>query len=738
MRVSCCLVPLFLIMSFFSRKVANVFFRMLFALMILLSLICVTFFVISGYFLDTTVFSYSIKEMLDIMKSSTQAPFWSYVIILALPILFFFISKKNFKFPKVFIVVFIVAIIVSLFIPENKSKSNTFSYIKTNKEYFFWKSILFGKKYKNITQNSQLQEITEEYRSYFPQYNFKETNYPFLHKADYEDVLSSFFHMNEIPPNIVFILIEGFSQEVLDSRYQLMPFFDSLSQKSLSWKQCWSASERTFGAFPALFGALPIGEKGFMALSPYTPAYHSLLKTMGQNGYNSAFYYGGWYGFDNMENFMKENGVECPLKEWDSDIEEESIGAFWGKEDHLTFRQAVRDINFDDTCPRMDIYLTLSSHDPWEYPDMEIRQKTFENRIQSLKNITTEEKISLLQQKKVFAAFSYVDDALRQLITEYQEKAGFENTIFIITGDHSPLTRQLRGPINFHVPFIMWSPMLKEPKNLQGVVSHNDFTPTILAMLQNKYNFEVPKDVAWLNSCMDTSLTNSAETFSPFYSSDRDLIGVLYKDYLLCNEVLYHYQENNLFPINNPEKRKELERLMSMHSSLNDYVSKNDALVKLKIHDTRLNLNRTWLDENDTIATKSYFAKKTELPVVKSPDNNSDALFFDKNNEFIGFLSYKIGDNDITAFRVEVEFDIYIENDTPEAVFVCKDLKTEKGSPIYDELKNTNDWEHYSYSYTFKKEQHDFSKDDEYIIYLWNPKQLKGYLDNIKVLCIYE
>jgi uncharacterized sulfatase len=733
LKLSFFLIPIFFIISFLSRKFVNIFFRLFFALMILFSLICVTFFSIAGYFLDATVFSYSVKEMMDIMKASTPVPFWSYIVMIALPLLFYIFSRKRYKISIPLIVCFIAIMVISFFIPSSTASEDESSYVKANKELFFWKNIFNKQKTIAIVDHEQLGKLTDEFRSYFPQFNFKERKYPFLHEADYKDVLSPFFNLNETPPNIVLILIEGFSQEVLDPRYELMPFFTSLSEQGLSWNNCWSTSARTFGAFPALFGALPLGRNGFMALSPYTPSYYSLLKVLKQNGYNSSFLYGGWYGFDNMDLFMKENGVDCILSNWDADIEEESMGFAWGKEDHLMFRQAIRNINFDTSQPRMDIYLTLSSHDPWEYPDKEARQNDFEKRISKYKNISVEEK-----NKHVFAAFNYIDDALEQLFNDYKSKAGYENTIFIVTGDHSPMTRQLRGPVNFHVPFVIWSPMIKQPKNMQGVITHGDFTPTILSMLQNVYDFEVPQRVAWLNSSMDTSTRiGTAKTFMPFYSSDRDLIGVLLNEYMLCDDMLYKYEGNALLQVDDNEKKESLKRLIALDVALDDYIYKNDLLIQT--NDRELVMNKVYIDEQDSISESGYFVKKLNLPIVKAPKSNSNALFFNEE-EYIDLFSYEIENNNITAFRVDIDFDIYTENKNLDPIFFVKDFKKENASWLSDEFKYESHytWGHYNFSFTFRKDRHGFFENDKYSMYIWNPKKVKGYIDNIKVRCIYE
>lgn len=733
LKTCCFSLPIFLILFHFFPKITNIFFKIIGALALFLSFICVTYFIVSGSFLDVGVFAYSFQEMIEIIKVSTNVPLWCYIVIIILPILFIYTSKKQLKFPKVFYILFIILLPVSMFINNNTNEKELTFYIKTNKGLFFIKSFFSQSNNIDYTDKVELVKAIKEFQSYFPQYDFVSKKHPFLHKAEYADVLSPFFNLNPTPPNFVFIIVEGLSMEVMDSNYSIMPFLDSISHHSLLWEQCYSITARTYGVIPAIFGALPVGEKGFMSLSPYTPEYTSLLKIMSKNGYNNNFYCGG-FDFDNISNFMKENNTQLGIKDFDEDIEKQSKYKAWGKEDHLSFMQAVRNIDFNQK-PRVDIYLTLTSHDPWEYPNKEYYQSVFENKILSIDNIQNANKKYLLDNKKILASYMYVDMAIKQLIQAYSQKVGFENTIFIITGDHSPFSNQLRGKINFHVPLFIWSPMLKSPKLIKGLANHHNITPTILSLLRSNYNMEVPSEVSWLSNSIDTSNVYNTSTFAPLYSASREIVGIIFNDYLLCDDELLHFDNRGNFSLeNNFKKKAYLKRIMDLHVALEKYAIKNDALIK-----TSKNIffyNKLIIDQNDTISKNSFFANKLGLKVRKTLDNNSEALYFNNTNEFIEFFSYTI-ENENT-FKFEIDFDLYVDNDELNNIYVCHSF--EKNNPTYfsDLYSNEcfNKWMHYQHSYTLYKDREKYKKGDRYVMYLWNPSFVNGYIDNIKIKCV--
>jgi uncharacterized sulfatase len=392
------------------------------------------FFSTSGFLLDKVLFSYSLKEIINIIQSSSKSPVWVYVTVVAVPLLYFYLSGKRFKINRILLVTFAVLTLSSFFVLSKLSVNTEQYHIKVNKTQFFVKSI-FKRPTAYIFQKNDKETIKtiEEFRSYFPEHQFVETDYPFLYQATCNDVLSPFFNLNSQLPNFVFIIVEGLAYEYLYNDYQLMPFLDSLSKQSLAWEHCLSVSARTFGVFPALFGASPLGEKGFMEQCPNNPEYHSLLRILHQNNYTNYLFYGGWIDFDNMGHFANKNNVKyLKNSDWDLDIENQKIGSSWGYEDHLTYLQAHRKLNKKKSSPRTDIYLSLSTHDPFEYPNSQHFQNTVKNKVVRNKTLSEQQKKDILNSINLYGSFAYSDWSIQQLMEGYKKRDDYKNTIFII------------------------------------------------------------------------------------------------------------------------------------------------------------------------------------------------------------------------------------------------------------------------------------------------------------------
>jgi uncharacterized sulfatase len=214
--------------------------------MLLLSLICILFFITSGYLLDNAVFSYSFKEIIFIIKTNDNTPIWVYLVIIALPALYFYLSGKKLKINSILLILYAVLTLTSFIVFNKLSLNTNYYHVKANKNLFFVKSILKNQSSIHNENSNDITKIVEEFRSYFPDHQFAEPEYPFLYKAINKDVLSPFFNLKSEPPNFVFVIVEGLGNEFFYNDYNLMPFLDSLSRKSLSWVNCFSAAPRTF------------------------------------------------------------------------------------------------------------------------------------------------------------------------------------------------------------------------------------------------------------------------------------------------------------------------------------------------------------------------------------------------------------------------------------------------------------------------------------------------------------
>ncbi|MBQ2352681.1 MAG: LTA synthase family protein, partial [Bacteroidales bacterium] len=466
---------IYLIINKFSQKAATYTIRTFFAAYLCISIILMCYFISTHIPLDGIITAYSPRELFATLKANSPYNIPTIIIIIIISILYIAIPRKPFRVPKWAQITIFVAFIVSAFYPgltKGKVGPDKKYYVIENKTRYLYESL---KNKETVIQftDSELKEKSEKFASYFPEYEFVDYHYPFLHKENTEDVLSNYFGKSECKPNIVIIIVEGLCNYISGKNSTIAsatPFLDSLSEHSLVWENCLSTSERTFGALPSILGALPFGENGFMSYRRNVPTFNTIATILHDNGYKNTFFYGGWYGFDNMDIFAESNLMEMYYDKPEYESAEQRNE--WGLLDEYTLLHSLEDIKTSDTTPRLDIYLTLTTHDPFKYPNQDEYIKKYNALPQKGKSIS---------KTKENASFLYADDCLRKFFCEYKKSKTFSNTIFIITGDHKFNTKDKSNLIdNYHVPLIIWSPMLREKHSFPAVVTHRSITPSLL------------------------------------------------------------------------------------------------------------------------------------------------------------------------------------------------------------------------------------------------------------------
>lgn len=410
-----------------------------------------------------------------------------------------------------------------------------------------------------------------------------EKEYPFLHGDSTADVLSPFISSAGKKPNIVIILVEGLGRAFTNEGAYLgnfTPFLDSLSQQSLYWENFLSGGGRTFAVLPSLLGSLPFGKNGFCELKPDMPPHQTLMSILGKEGFATSFYYGGDASFDNMDYFLQQQqiGRINDKKTFPNGYAQlpANNGFTWGYGDRELFRYYFQS-SAPSATPRLDVLLTVSTHSPFMINEAAAYQQKFNERLQKL-GLTDQQQTMTKTYSQQLGTVLYADDALRFFFAEYAKRPDFANTIFLITGDHRMPEIPMSSKIDrYHVPLIMYSPLLQRTARFQSVSSHFDITPSLLAFLRKAHGLPTPSLVTWLGTGLDTARSFRNIHAQALMQTKTDII-----DYVRGR---YHLNGNTLFsltPTMQEEPVNDASLQQALRAGLDQYLEKNGRMVQTR------------------------------------------------------------------------------------------------------------------------------------------------------------
>lgn len=415
-----------------------------------------------------------------------------------------------------------------------------------------------------------------------------EANYPFLHSNNYPDVLSPYFDEFDGLPDIVFVIVEGMGKAYSGEDAYLgsfTPFLDSLSEHSLYWKNGLSTTGRTFGVLTGIFGSLPFAQKGFMDQAPNLPLHHTLLSLLKTNGYQTNFHIGADKNFDNVNYFLQYQQVDriLDMASFDADFEEtpSKSGFSWGYPDKAMFENGMRKLPVNIQQPQISIFQTQTSHDPFLIPDEEKYFAMFENHIINELKVSSLKLAEYRNYKNMYSSILYVDEAIKEFFEAYQKLPKYRNTIFVITGDHRLPEIPLATTIDrFHVPIMIFSPKLNQAKRMHGVTSHFEITPTLLSLLENRFELNLPSKVAWKGYVMDTSATFQSKISNPLMRNKNQLVDYISGEYVLADNQLYRLFDNmGLEPIIDVSMKEKIQSEFETYKNSNRYATGNNRII---------------------------------------------------------------------------------------------------------------------------------------------------------------
>lgn len=622
--VSLVVFMLYLPLSLFSKKTAQWTASVLFGLMLLCEIGLLIYHSSTSLLMGKELIVRPLWETIQTVKSFANVFMIVAVIVLwiGFAVLLKWVSNK--KQNNVIAIIMTVLVLIStplFFILEPNHDETT-----VNKTWYFVRACLKRSTFdEGFSKNAYDEDTVDKYLKLFTGRRVIDRQYPLERNDDIKNVLGSYFKTSDKKPNVVIIIVESLGADIFgvnDCGFCYTPFLDSLSEHSLLWTNCLATTPRSFGAVPAVTGSVPHGLKGFQFGD--IPEHNSIISILKNNGYKTNAFYAGNFSFDRIYDYLVEQKIDymSPFyAEYHSDDPKTREGTYWGYHDAQMFAKSLEIIGKEDeNKPSLDIFITISQHE-----DLMLKDKTLEQRFYDEAKAILDAQSKRCQALKgavgKLAATLYTDDAIRKFINAYNNDENHENTIFVITGDHS-MNFNGTNPLDaFHVPLIVWSPLLERPDRFEALVSHNDIAPSLTALLRDNFGLETPKTVHWVSDGLDTSHEFQSEVRTYFLRYSREVYDFIYDNYYFTkfegkDKIYLINSELSLSEVKTEGLAESLNDCFMTMVSVDNYVYSNNKLTANPLF-PKGDFN---LIDNVILPDSIFCASKPEKPSVMKPE----------------------------------------------------------------------------------------------------------------------
>lgn len=579
LQLTFCVGVIYLIINFIKEGWARILGVLTLVVVTVTQYILFLYFSESRNVLGADLLYYSKEEMKQILQASGMLNFKNFallgILITASLVPLWIAGKTALKsiYPGVILLVFGLA---AFFIPSNLAGAkvlNSDTEFNQNAAKSKWAYFFKSNQDNFISDHPELTELLSDNEDFTANAEMIDKNFPFWRKENTPDFLGSYMHKSEKVPNLVFLVMEGFGHAYTSPKGYIgnfTPYLDSLSSKGLYWENSLSSAGRTFGALPSLTGSLPFGKNGFLEIEK-TPENFNLYNILKANGFETGFYYGGHISFDHYREFLEYSGVDHIVDEASFSSPYRKLpannGESWGYEDQAVLSKMQQQQKAQNQ-PYFNMILTLSTHNPFLINNKDYYEKLYNQRLNS-GILTKEQKKWAAAHKNQLISVLNADDAMKGFFENYSKRPDFKNTIFVITGDHSMPEITLESKIDrFHVPLLIYSPLLKESKRFYKTVSHFDIAPSILAYYRNNYQINTPSTVTWVGRGFSAD-SEISKAGIPMMQSKNQLIDFVSEKYYIHDGQLFTLKDMEEDASNDAAAMGKINGRFNQYKSMN-------------------------------------------------------------------------------------------------------------------------------------------------------------------------
>ena len=307
------------------------------------------------------------------------------------------------------------------------------------------------------------------------------------------------------PKNVVVLIVESFGREYIGAlngslehgNYRgYTPCVDSIISKGTTFRWSFCNGRKSIDGMPSILSSIPMFVEPFFLTPASMNDVSGIASLLSDEGYQTAFFHGAQRGSMGFMAFARKTGFQEYYGREDfnldtrfgGDADFDGMWAIWDE----PFLQYYAAKMSEMQQPFMTAVFTASSHHPYHIPERYSTRFPEEGIV-------------------IHKCIRYTDMAIGRFFQTASRQPWFNNTIFIITSDHTNLSdheyyqTDLGG---FCSPIVIYEPgdTLRHPGTVYDKVAQQiDILPTLMGMLnyQKPYFafgqdlFATPDDDTW-------------------------------------------------------------------------------------------------------------------------------------------------------------------------------------------------------------------------------------------------
>ncbi len=350
--------------------------------------------------------------------------------------------------------------------------------------------------------------------------------------------------------NVVIVLLESmgaWKMKYFGNDENRTPFLDSLFLRSVSFTNFYSNGIHTYGGMYGTTHAYPL----IFDIHPFelpNKTYNDISYALKKHGYFNMMFVPHDLVFDNIGIFYGNSSFDKIYST--ADYPDEALKTSMGTDDRFVYQFALDKMDRQHARGRkfFSFIITITDHSPYSIPD------------------------SIQGETQKIRATRYADMSLSMFFEEARKRPWYDNTLFILLGDHGETKNKIYGiPVTYvHVPMLIYHEGIT-PKIIDGFGSQMDVFPTLMAYLKLDY----------LANHFGIDLLSRTRPYAFFSGDEKD--GILDNEYFMImdrEEILGLYKYKERDPKNYKDQLPHIADSMSVflkaHLQTAHYILKNN------------------------------------------------------------------------------------------------------------------------------------------------------------------